>query len=459
MFHLNYNTLDSGSVTVGLTLASSVSSSGMVTASLIILILIMCSALMSASEIAYFSLSNVELDQLRDSDDDTDNKVAALLDKPRFLLSTILITNNMVNIGVVVTSYFVTRGFFDAIGLIDELNIGSISLSRYVVELVWNVVVVTFFLVLFGEAAPKVFATQNKLKVARAMNGVLRLLNTIWYPLNFVLVNSTNVLEKRLKKHNAEIDIEEINKAIEITVEKKESKQDAKMLKGIVHFGNIMVKQIMRPRTDVAAIDHELNFTELMAYVREMGYSRFPVYKDSLDTVIGVLNIKDLIVHLNDGETFEWQTLIREPFFVPETKKIDDLLREIQVNRKHLAVVVDEFGGTSGIVTLEDIVEEVVGDIKDEFDEVVDSRFRKLDNNNYLFEGKIPLIDVCRLIDIAPDTFDDVKGEAETLGGLLLEIAHKIPKNGEEIRFENFKFLVLSVNNNRIEKVKLTNEA
>lgn len=413
---------------------------------------------MSASEIAFFSLSNVEVNQLRDSDDAIDNRVALLLDRPRFLLSTILITNNMVNIGVVVTSYFVTRGFFDSIGLIDSVSIGNFEVSRFVVELVWNVVVVTFFLVLFGEATPKVFATQNKLKVARAMSGVLRLLNRIWFPLNYVLVNSTLVLEKRLKKHNAEIDIEEINKAIEITVEKKESKQDATLLKGIVHFGNIMVKQIMRPRTEVASIDHELNFTELMEYVREMGYSRFPVYKESLDSVVGVLNIKDLIVHLNDGENFEWQTLIREPFFVPETKKIDDLLREIQENRKHLAVVVDEYGGTSGIITLEDIVEEVVGDIKDEFDEIVDSRFRKIDNNNFLFEGRIPLIDACRLIDISPDTFDNVKGEAETLGGLLLELANKIPKNGEEIRYENFKFLVLSVNNNRIEKVKLTNE-
>lgn len=413
---------------------------------------------MSASEIAFFSLSNVEVNQLRDSDDATDNRVALLLEKPRFLLSTILITNNMVNIGVVVTSYFVTRGFFDSIGLIDSVSIGSIEISRFVVELIWNVVVVTFFLVLFGEATPKVFATQNKVRVARVMSGVLRLLNRIWFPLNYVLVNSTLVLEKRLKKHNAEIDIEEINKAIEITVEKKESKQDATLLKGIVHFGNIMVKQIMRPRTEVASIDYELNFTELMAYVREMGYSRFPVYKESLDSVVGVLNIKDLIVHLNDGENFEWQQLIREPFFVPETKKIDDLLREIQENRKHLAVVVDEYGGTSGIITLEDIVEEVVGDIKDEFDEIVDSRFRKIDNNNFLFEGRIPLIDACRLIDISPDTFDDVKGEAETLGGLLLELASKIPKNGEEIRYENFKFLILSVNNNRIEKVKLTNE-
>lgn len=413
---------------------------------------------MSASEIAFFSLSNVEINQLRDSDDAADNRVAALLDQPRFLLSTILITNNLVNIGVVVTSYFVTRGFFDAIGLIDSVNILTIDVPRYVAELVWNVLVVTFFLVLFGEATPKVFATQNKLGVARAMAGVLSLLNRIWFPFNYVLVNSTVVLEKRLKKHNAEIDIEEINKAIEITVEKKDSKQDAKLLKGIVHFGNIMVKQIMRPRTDVASIDYELNFTELMEYVREMGYSRFPVYKESLDSVVGVLNIKDLIVHLNEAETFEWQQLVREPFFVPETKKIDDLLREIQENRKHLAVVVDEYGGTSGIVTLEDIVEEVVGDIKDEFDEIVDSRFRKIDNKNFLFEGRIPLIDACRLIDISPDTFEDVKGEAETLGGLLLELANKIPKNGDEIRYENFKFLILSVNNNRIEKVKLTNE-
>jgi gliding motility-associated protein GldE len=313
--------------------------------------------------------------------------------------------------------------------------------------------------VLFGEATPKVYATQNKLGIARMMAGFFVNANRILFPLNYVLVGSTQVIEKKLKRHNAEIDIEEINKAIEITVEKKESKMDAKMLKGIVHFGNITVKQVMHPRTDVSAIDIEMNFEELIQKVREVGYSRFPVYQDDLDHVVGVLNVKDLLQHVNNKADFDWRSLVRDAFFVTETKKIDDLLREIQVNRKHLAVVVDEFGGTSGIITLEDIVEEVVGDIKDEFDENTDSDlFRKLDDKNYLVEGKIALPDMCKLMELDADTFEEARGEAETLGGLLLELIGRIPKNGEEARFGKFKFLVISVVNNRIEKVKVTND-
>jgi len=442
---------------MGVLLAGTVQTE-LIIANVIILVLIICSALMSASEIAFFSLSKVEVDHLRDSDDGIDNRVAALIDRPRYLLSTILITNNMVNIGVIVTSYFVTRNFFDLIGITDKVVVFNFEISRYVVEFVWNVVVVTFMLVLFGEAAPKVFATQYKLKVARFMSGVLVLLTRFFKPINYVLVNSTQSLEKRLKHYNDEIDIEEINKAIEITVEKKESKQDARLLKGIVHFGNITVKQVMRPRTEVSAVDKEFTFKEVMAFVIEMGYSRFPVFEETLDTVVGVLNVKDLLAHLHDGDDFNWQQLIREPFFVPETKKIDDLLRDIQENRKHLAIVVDEYGGTSGIITLEDIVEEVVGDIKDEFDETTDANFRKLDDRNFIFEGKIPLLDVCRALGLSADAFDEVKGEAETLGGLLLELANRIPKNGEELNYAGFRFMILSVSNNRIQKVKVTNE-
>jgi gliding motility-associated protein GldE len=450
--------LDSDSAPVGVLLASSVQTE-LIIANVIILVLIICSALMSASEIAFFSLSKVEVDHLRESDDGVDNRIAKLADRPRYLLSTILITNNLVNIGVIVTSYFVTRNFFDLIGITDKVVIFNLEISRYVLEFVWNVVVVTFMLVLFGEAAPKVFASQYKLRVARFMSGILVLLTRFFKPINYVLVNSTQTLEKRLKHYNDEIDIEEINKAIEITVEKKESKQDARLLKGIVHFGNITVKQIMRPRTEVSAVNKEFTFKEVMAFVIEMGYSRFPVFEETLDTVVGVLNVKDLLAHLHDGDDFNWQQLIREPFFVPETKKIDDLLRDIQENRKHLAIVVDEYGGTSGIITLEDIVEEVVGDIKDEFDETADANYRKLDDRNFIFEGKIALIDVCRALNLNADTFDEVKGEAETLGGLLLELASRIPKNGEELRYAGFRFMIISVTNNRIQKVKVTNEA
>lgn len=431
-------------------------------ANCMIVLFLVVSAIMSASEIAFFSLSNAEVAGLRSSEDATDNRIAQLLDKPRYLLSTILITNNMVNIGVIITSYFVTKRmmvFSDLTLKLVSVPFVNYVVPGYVLEFLWNLVLVTFFLVLFGEAVPKVYATHNKLKIARAMSNVFGLLIKFFQPINYVLVESTKVLERRLKKYNAEVDIEEINKAIEITVEKKESKQDAKLLKGIVHFGNIMVKQVMRPRTEVASLDYGFSFNELMEYVKENGYSRYPVYKENPDNMVGVLNIKDLIEHQNQDDTFGWQSLVREPFFVPETKRIDDLLREIQQNRKHLAVVVDEYGGTSGIITLEDIIEEVVGDITDEFDEATESGFKKLDEKNFLFDGKTQLVDACRLMEIDMDTFTETRGEAETLAGLMLEIAGRIPKNGEELKQLHFKFTIVSVLNNRIEKVKITNEA
>ena len=427
-----------------------------VAANLIILLLIFISALMSASEIAYFSLTNAELNTLSESDDATDNRIARLLEKPRYLLSSILITNNLTNIGVVITSYFVTRRMLHFC----DILVFNITVPAYVLEFLWNLAIVTFFLMLFGEATPKVYATHNKLKIARSMSGIISLMVKVYYPINRILVGGTQFIERLLKPYTAEIDLEEINKAIEITMEKKESKQDASLLKGIVHFGNITVKQVMRPRTEIAALDYEFGFEQLMEFVKENGYSRYPVFKENLDNLMGVLNVKDLLEHLNEDKTFGWQQLIREPFFVPEGKKIDDLLREIQQNRKHLAIVVDEYGGTAGMITLEDIVEEVVGDITDEFDVAGDGGdFKKLDDKNYLFDGKIPLVDACRLMDIETDTFNAARGEAETLGGLILEIAGRIPKNGEEIKFPDYKFTIISVMNNRIEKVKITNEA
>ncbi len=427
-----------------------------VAANLIILLLIFISALMSASEIAYFSLTNAELNTLSESDDATDNRIARLLEKPRYLLSSILITNNLTNIGVVITSYFVTRRMLHFC----DILVFNITVPAYVLEFLWNLAIVTFFLMLFGEATPKVYATHNKLKIARSMSGIISLMVKVYYPINRILVGGTQFIERLLKPYTAEIDLEEINKAIEITMEKKESKQDASLLKGIVHFGNITVKQVMRPRTEIAALDYEFGFEQLMEFVKENGYSRYPVFKENLDNLMGVLNVKDLLEHLNEDKTFGWQQLIREPFFVPEGKKIDDLLREIQQNRKHLAIVVDEYGGTAGMITLEDIVEEVVGDITDEFDVAGDGGdFKKLDDKNFLFDGTSPLVDAFRLMDIETDTFNAARGEAETLGGLILEIAGRIPKNGEEIKFPDYKFTIISVMNNRIEKVKITNEA
>ena len=426
-------------------------SSGTIFAAFITALLICCSALMAASEIAFFSITNVERDELRESDEDVDKRLVKLLDKPRYLLSTILIGNNVVNIGVIVLSYFLITAIFN----FRDIDLGFFVFPKSAFDFLVNVVVVTFFLVLFGEAIPKVYAAHNKIKIARNVSRFFVLLNRIFYPVNYVLVSSTSVIEKRIKRHNAEIDIEEINKAIEITVENKSSGNDVKMLKGIVHFGNLTVKQIMRQRMEVAAADIEWDYERLLNYVREVGYSRIPVYKDNIDHIEGVLYIKDLLEHINQSPTYGWQKLIRDALHAPETKKIDDMLREFQESRKHLAVVVDEFGGTSGIVTLEDIVEEVIGDIKDEFDENTDSNIRKLNDNTYIIEGATPLVDFAKAINREADHFEEIREDAETVAGLLLELRGRIPKAGDEIKHEDLNFKVLSVKNYRIEKVKL----
>jgi putative hemolysin len=324
-------------------------------------------------------------------------------------------------------------------------------------DFIVNVIIVTFFLVLFGEAIPKVYATHNKLPIARSVSGLFTFLNKLLSPINYLLVNSTAVIEKRIKRHNAEIDIDEINKAIDITVDNKASKNDVKMLKGIVHFGNITVRQVMRPRMDVAAADVEWDFLKLISFVKENGYSRLPVFKESIDNIQGVLYIKDLLEHIHQGKDFQWQKLIREALHTPETKKIDDLLREFQETRKHLAIVVDEFGGTSGIVTLEDIVEEVIGDINDESDESADSQLRKNPDGSYIVEGIMQLGDLAKGLELENDYFEEAKGDAETVGGLVVELFGRIPKVGEEVVLHNFKFKVLSFKKNRIEKLKIFN--
>jgi putative hemolysin len=406
---------------------------------------------MAASEIAFFSISHAERDELRESEDIIDKRVVKLLDKPRYLLSTILIGNNVVNIGVIIISYFIITHVFNFRDIV--LPFFTIPSSAF--DFTINVLVVTFFLVLFGEAIPKVYASHNKIKIAKAVSTLFVVLNRIFYPLNYILVGSTSMIEKRIKRHNAEMDIEEINKAIDITVENKESGNDIKMLKGIVHFGNLTVKQIMRQRMEVAAADITWDFGELLKYVREVGYSRLPVYSENIDQIQGILYIKDLLEHINQDATFGWQKLIREPLHAPETKKIDDMLREFQESRMHLAIVVDEFGGTCGIVTMEDIVEEVIGDINDEFDESTDNNFRKINDTTYIVDGVMPLHDFTRALNLDQDFFDEVREDAETVAGLLLEIKGRIPKSGEEIIYEGFTFRILSIKNNRIEKVKL----
>ena len=425
-----------------------------VVANLFILLLIACSGLMSASEVAFFSITKPELDNLKESDDSTDNKVALLMERPRYLLSTILITNNLVNIAVVILSYFVTTRTLNFI----DVEFNGVIVSGYVLEFVFNVVIVTVVLVLFGEATPKVYATHNKFRIARVTAPLFNFLIKMYQPINWLLIGSTQVLEKQLKKRNAEIDIDEINKAIEITVENegKDSKEDARLLKGVVQLSNISVKQVMRPRVEVAAIDHSLNFKELIEKIKEHGYSRMPVYEESLDNIIGVLYIKDILQHLNQNENFGWQKLLREPLFVPETKRIDDLLREIQASRKHMAIVVDEYGGTNGIVTLEDIVEEVLGDIKDEFDEAEpESTIKKIAEGLYTAAGKNTIDEFTAVLDLPDDFFEEVKGDAETLGGLILELLGRIPQVAESAEYKNVRFTVTKLSANRIEELKI----
>lgn len=426
-------------------------SPGVIISCIVGFLLVFCSGLMSGAEIAFFSITNAEREELRESEDDADMRVLKLLDKPRYLLSTILIGNNVVNIGVIVISYFIITSVFN----FQDVAFGSFIIPKSAFDFLINVLIVTFFLVLFGEAVPKVYASHNKMKIAKAVAGLFIILNRIFYPLNYVLVSSTSVIERSIKRHNEEMDIEEINKAIEITVENKETGNDIRMLKGIVHFGHLTVKQIMRQRMEVAAADITWDYEELLNYVREVGYSRIPVYNENIDQIEGVLYVKDLLEHINQDKAFGWQKLIRAPLHTPETKKIDDMLREFQETRKHLAIVVDEFGGTSGIVTLEDIVEEVIGDIKDEFDESTDTNIKKINDSTYIVEGAIPLNDFTKALNLLTDHFDDVREDAETLAGLLLELKGRIPKAGDEIVYEQFTFRVLAIKNNRIEKVKL----
>ncbi len=426
-------------------------STGVFISGLIGFVLVFCSGLMSGSEIAFFSITNVERDELRESEEAADKRVIKLLERPRYLLSTILISNNVVNIGVIIISYFIITSVFN----FHDVTISTFTIPKSAFDFLVNVLIVTFFLVLFGEAIPKVYASHNKMGIARAMASVFIFLNRVYYPLNYVLVSSTSVIERRIKRHNAEMDIEEINKAIEITVEDKESGNEVKMLKGIVHFGNLTVKQVMRQRMEVAAADIAWDYEELLNYVREVGYSRIPVYSENIDQIQGVLYVKDLLEHINQSKDFGWQKLIRDPLHAPETKKIDDMLREFQETRKHLAIVVDEFGGTSGIVTLEDIVEEVIGDIKDEFDESTDSNIKKLHDGSYIVEGTTPLNDFTKTLNLMSDHFDEVREDAETVAGLILELYGRIPKGGDVITYEQFTFRVLSIKNNRIEKVKL----
>ena len=414
---------------------------------IIIFLLIVFSALVSGSEVAFFSLNPNQLGELRRQEGVVSQRIVSLLQKPRYLLAAILIANNIFNI---------------AIALISQIALTQIFASgSWVVDILITVAFVTFMLVLFGEVLPKVYATHNNIRLAFITAVPLSVINRLCSPVSTILVRSTSLLEKRLDELSSRYtSIKEIDQAIDLvaTHNGQKSKQDIQILKGLVKFGDISVSQIMQSRLSLFSIPNTLSFNELRKKVIENGYSRVPVYVEDVDHIAGILYVKDLLEYLNQADNFEWQKLLRKPFFVPETKKIDDLLRDMQQKRVHLALVVDEYGGTSGLITLEDILEEIVGDIRDEYDTDDDTYFQKINTNNYVIDSKIMLHDACKLLKINPKVFDNVKGDADSLAGLLLEIAGKFPKKNEKIQYNRFTFTVLTKEeeNKRIGRVKVS---
>jgi gliding motility-associated protein GldE len=416
-------------------------------ATTVLIVLLLCllifSFIVSGSEVAFFSLTYKDINLLKTKQNLSYKRIVDLLEDPKTLLASLLIANSFINIAIIIISNI----------LMDDLFVFNSTFEW--LEFAIKVVTVTFVLILFGEVMPKVMATQNNVRFAKEMGPVVELIHYLFKSVSKWMVKYSDIIEKKLSnKTSGTITNEELYHAIDIT-ETGTNENERNILKGILKFGNITVKQIMRARLEVYGIDHENNFDELMKHVKDLHYSRIPVYKDDLDEVIGMIHTKDLIPHLNDNADFNWHKLMRPPYFVHEQKLIEDLLREFQSKHIHFAVVVDEFGGTSGIVTLEDIMEEIIGDIKDEFDEE-DAPYKKIDDFNYVFEGRTMINDVCKVMELPVDTFDTVKGESDSLAGLVLELAGEIPPVNRIIPSGEFEFTVLEVIKNRINKIKIT---
>lgn len=410
---------------------------------LILLGLLFLSALLAGSEVAFFSLSAEERTACRESDSSSERMIAKLLDKPQQLLATLLIFINLVNITFVTISTFIT-----------EQIVGEAEKESLVATLIL-LVGVTFVITFFGELIPKVWAQQNNLRFAKLTAPIIDVATVIFKPLSSLLLGISNIIEKRVERKGYTITADELNHALEITTGEGTSEQEKDILKGIVNFGSTSARSVMQSRRDLTAFDIELDFHELMDKINKSGYSRVPVYKETIDKIEGILYIKDLLPHIEKDEHFLWQNLIHQAFFIPESKKIDDLLYDFQEKRVHMAVVVNEYGETEGIVTMEDIIEEIVGDINDEYDED-DLGYVKLPDGSYEFEGKISLNDLCRALSIDNDFFDKTRGESESLAGLLIELFTRLPHAGEEIVQDKYTFKIASVDTRRIKKVKVT---
>ncbi len=412
---------------------------GVLVAIVLAVLLLLVSGFVSASEIAFFSLAPKDISELENSKEEKDRKIEMLRNESQRTLATILITNNCVNVTIIMLcNYAFSR---------------VLHFSSPLAEFVVITVILTFLLLLFGEIAPKVFSSQNPLRFCRfAVNGIMFFRRLFWH-VETLLMSTGKVAEKVVSKETPQLTVDDLEQALDLTDE-SEIKEEQSMLEGIIRFGDETVKEIMTSRQDIVDLNITASYREVLQLIVSNKYSRVPVYQDTGDNIRGVLYVKDLLPHLGKPSSFRWQTLIRPAYFVPETKKVDDLLSDFQKTHVHMAIVVDEFGGTSGIITMEDIIEEIVGEINDEYDD--DSRqYTRLNKNTYIFEGKTQLADFNRLLDIDDDYFDDMKGEADTLAGLLLELKGEFPAEGEVLTAKDFSFEIIEMDNRRILKVKV----
>ncbi|MGN0225079.1 MAG: gliding motility-associated protein GldE [Prevotella sp.] len=413
---------------------------GVIIAIFITILLLLISGFASGSEIAFFSLSPNDINNLNPSRSSTDSKIQQLREDSERTLATILITNNFVNVTIIMLCNYIFTSLFE--------------FKQPWIEFLCITVLLTFLLLLFGEIMPKVFSSQDPLRFCRrTVNGIMVCMKLFW-PIENILLKSGILAEKVIKKESRQLSVDDLEQALDMT-DKEELKNEQSMLQGIIRFGDETAKEIMTSRQDIIDLDIKTSFKKVLECIVENNYSRIPIYDGNEDNIRGVLYIKDLLPHLSKPASFRWQSLIRPPYFVPETKKIDDLLREFQKDKVHIAIVVDEFGGTSGLVTLEDILEEIVGEIHDEFDEE-ERNYTKINYNTFIFEGKTLLSDFCKILNIDDDEFAEVEGDADSIAGLILELKGDFPSIHEKIEYRNYVFEIFGIEGRRISKVKVT---
>jgi len=413
-----------------------------ITSGVLVAVLLVLSAMVSGSEVAFFSLTATDIKHCQNSESRRERVAFRLIQKPKELLATILILNNTINVALITLTTFMAWRIFHTNTLAGKVVI-SMTL------------IVTFAIVFFGEVLPKVYANQNSLKFVKRTSIMIDISRSFLKPFTWFLNSFSNIIEKRIEKRGYTVSVKELNKALELTTKTEATEEERDILKGIFNFGMLSVKQVMKSRVDITAFEIETSFHDLMDKINKCGYSRIPIFKESIDKIEGILYIKDLLPYIDQNEKFKWQELLRPGYFVPETKKIDSLFRDFQDKRVHMAIVVDEYGGTSGLITMEDVIEEIVGEINDEFDDQEEIGYHKLDDNTYIFEGKTSLNDFSKITDTDPLIFEDDKGESESLGGLLLELHSKIPRVGEKIEFKNFVFTTVAVDNRRIKRIRV----